>query len=158
MRAVSMGDIPAAQAVLQTGVVTVNMTEKLTERTMVMLAAARGHDDLLRWLIRKGADYTRRSKAGRTALMEAAYWNRLSICKFLVSLGVEIREVDFVRASGTGAVGGEVAPSHQGLTANRKQPLAISIANSRSVTQEDKSALTLAKERGNDVVYRYLVS
>lgn len=40
--------------------------------TLVMLAAAGGHDDLLRVLIRKGAKVNGRQKNGTTALIHAA--------------------------------------------------------------------------------------
>lgn len=40
--------------------------------TLVMLAAAGGHDDILRLLIRKGAKINCRQKNGTTALIHAA--------------------------------------------------------------------------------------
>lgn len=40
--------------------------------TLLMLAAAGGHDDLLRVLIRKGAKVNGRQKNGTTALIHAA--------------------------------------------------------------------------------------
>lgn len=52
--------------------------------TLVMLAAAGGHDDLLRVLIRKGAKVNGRQKNGTTALILAAEKVGLVIVVFMV--------------------------------------------------------------------------
>lgn len=52
--------------------------------TLVMLAAAGGHDDLLRVLIRKGAKVNGRQKNGTTALIHAAEKVGLVIVLFVV--------------------------------------------------------------------------
>lgn len=52
--------------------------------TLVMLAAAGGHDDLLRVLIRKGAKVNGRQKNGTTALIHAAEKVGLVIVVFVV--------------------------------------------------------------------------
>jgi ankyrin repeat protein len=99
MRACCMGDVAAAAALLKAGVVSVRQTEKLTDRTMLLLAACRGQFGMVKLLVRWGVDVKARSAAGRTALMEAAYWGHLPICKYLVTLGAEINEVDYVCAN-----------------------------------------------------------
>lgn len=55
--------------------------------TLVMLAAAGGHDDLLRVLIRKGAKVNGRQKNGTTALIHAAEKVGLLVVAVFVVLG-----------------------------------------------------------------------
>lgn len=55
--------------------------------TLVMLAAAGGHDDLLRVLIRKGAKVNGRQKNGTTALIHAAEKVGLVIVVVFMVLG-----------------------------------------------------------------------
>uniref|UniRef100_A0A8D0CA49 M-phase phosphoprotein 8 n=1 Tax=Salvator merianae TaxID=96440 RepID=A0A8D0CA49_SALMN len=55
--------------------------------TLVMLAAAGGHDDILRLLIRKGAKVNFRQKNGTTALIHAAEKNNLTTVAILLEAG-----------------------------------------------------------------------
>ncbi|XP_020657679.3 M-phase phosphoprotein 8 [Pogona vitticeps] len=55
--------------------------------TLVMLAAAGGHDDILRLLIRKGARVNCRQKNGTTALIHAAEKNNLTTVAILLEAG-----------------------------------------------------------------------
>ncbi|XP_066474822.1 M-phase phosphoprotein 8 isoform X2 [Tiliqua scincoides] len=55
--------------------------------TLVMLAAAGGHDDILRLLIRKGAKVNCRQKNGTTALIHAAEKNNLTTVAILLEAG-----------------------------------------------------------------------
>ncbi|XP_060090812.1 M-phase phosphoprotein 8 isoform X2 [Heteronotia binoei] len=55
--------------------------------TLVMLAAAGGHDDILRLLIRKGAKVNCRQKNGTTALIHAAEKNYLTTVAILLEAG-----------------------------------------------------------------------
>ncbi|NXX90912.1 MPP8 phase, partial [Centropus bengalensis] len=58
--------------------------------TLVMLAAAGGHDDLLRVLIRKGAKVNSRQKNGTTALIHAAEKNFLTTVAILLEAGAYV--------------------------------------------------------------------
>uniref|UniRef100_A0A803T4K2 M-phase phosphoprotein 8 n=1 Tax=Anolis carolinensis TaxID=28377 RepID=A0A803T4K2_ANOCA len=55
--------------------------------TLVMLAAAGGHDDILRLLIKKGAKVNCRQKNGTTALIHAAEKNNLTTVAILLEAG-----------------------------------------------------------------------
>ncbi|XP_048349294.1 M-phase phosphoprotein 8 isoform X2 [Sphaerodactylus townsendi] len=55
--------------------------------TLVMLAAAGGHDDILRLLVRKGAKVNCRQKNGTTALIHAAEKNNLTTVAILLEAG-----------------------------------------------------------------------
>ncbi|KAL8191010.1 UNVERIFIED_CONTAM: hypothetical protein K2H54_066661, partial [Gekko kuhli] len=55
--------------------------------TLVMLAAAGGHDDILRLLIRKGAKVNCKQKSGTTALIHAAEKNNLTTVAILLEAG-----------------------------------------------------------------------
>ncbi|XP_062983113.1 M-phase phosphoprotein 8 isoform X2 [Elgaria multicarinata webbii] len=55
--------------------------------TLVMLAAAGGHDDILRLLVRKGAKVNCRQKNGTTALIHAAEKNYLTTVAILLEAG-----------------------------------------------------------------------
>ncbi|XP_054829725.1 M-phase phosphoprotein 8 isoform X2 [Eublepharis macularius] len=55
--------------------------------TLVMLAAAGGHDDILRLLVRKGAKVNYRQKNGTTALIHAAEKNNLTTVAILLEAG-----------------------------------------------------------------------
>ncbi|KAJ6662366.1 hypothetical protein lerEdw1_012530 [Lerista edwardsae] len=55
--------------------------------TLMMLAAAGGHDDILRLLIRKGAKVNCRQKTGTTALIHAAEKNNLTTVAILLEAG-----------------------------------------------------------------------
>ncbi|XP_030056144.1 M-phase phosphoprotein 8 isoform X2 [Microcaecilia unicolor] len=58
--------------------------------TLVMLAAAGGHDDLLRLLIKKGAKVNARQKNGNTALIHAAEKNFLTTVAVLLEAGAHL--------------------------------------------------------------------
>nr|XP_033803650.1 M-phase phosphoprotein 8 isoform X2 [Geotrypetes seraphini] len=58
--------------------------------TLVMLAAAGGHDDLLRILIKKGAKVNARQKNGNTALIHAAEKNFLTTVAVLLEAGAHL--------------------------------------------------------------------
>ncbi|KAK9402427.1 M-phase phosphoprotein 8 [Crotalus adamanteus] len=58
--------------------------------TLVMLAAAGGHDDILRLLIRKGAKINCRQKNGTTALIHAAEKNNLTTAALLLEAGAHV--------------------------------------------------------------------
>ncbi|XP_063161866.1 M-phase phosphoprotein 8 isoform X2 [Candoia aspera] len=58
--------------------------------TLVMLAAAGGHDDILRLLIRKGAKVNCRQKNGTTALIHAAEKNNLTTVALLLEAGAHV--------------------------------------------------------------------
>ncbi|XP_051635079.1 M-phase phosphoprotein 8 [Manacus candei] len=58
--------------------------------TLVMLAAAGGHDDLLRILIRKGAKVNGRQKNGTTALIHAVEKNFLTTVAILLEAGAYV--------------------------------------------------------------------
>ncbi|XP_026530877.1 M-phase phosphoprotein 8 isoform X1 [Notechis scutatus] len=58
--------------------------------TLVMLAAAGGHDDILRLLIRKGAKVNCRQKNGTTALIHAAEKNNLTTAALLLEAGAHV--------------------------------------------------------------------
>ncbi|XP_034265767.1 M-phase phosphoprotein 8 isoform X1 [Pantherophis guttatus] len=58
--------------------------------TLVMLASASGHDDILRLLIRKGAKVNCKQKNGTTALIHAAEKNNLTTVALLLEAGAYV--------------------------------------------------------------------
>ena len=59
-------------------------------RTSLMLAAVKGHDDVLLWLIDHGADVNKRDCNERTALDYACEYGHLKLVELLLSKGVKI--------------------------------------------------------------------
>ena len=59
-------------------------------RTPLMLAAGKGHDDVLLWLIDHSADVSKRDCNKQTAFHHACEYGRLKVVELLLSKGVEI--------------------------------------------------------------------
>ncbi|XP_033002170.1 M-phase phosphoprotein 8 isoform X2 [Lacerta agilis] len=64
--------------------------EDASGMTLVMLAAAGGHDDIIRFLIRKGAKVNCQQKNGTTALILAAEKNNLTTAAILLEAGAYV--------------------------------------------------------------------
>ncbi|XP_053241805.1 M-phase phosphoprotein 8 isoform X4 [Podarcis raffonei] len=64
--------------------------EDASGMTLVMLAAAGGHDDIIRLLIRKGAKVNCKQKNGTTALILAAEKNNLTTAAILLEAGAYV--------------------------------------------------------------------
>uniref|UniRef100_S4RLR0 M-phase phosphoprotein 8 n=1 Tax=Petromyzon marinus TaxID=7757 RepID=S4RLR0_PETMA len=87
--AVRTGDMHTVRAALTTQPHQVDH-EDGTGMTLVMLAAAFGHLDILRLLIRSGANVNARQKNGSTALIYAAEKNHLSTLALLLENGARV--------------------------------------------------------------------
>ncbi|XP_061427815.1 M-phase phosphoprotein 8 isoform X1 [Lethenteron reissneri] len=87
--AVRTGDMHTVRAALTTQLHQVDH-EDGTGMTLVMLAAAFGHLDILRLLIRSGANVNARQKNGSTALIHAAEKNHLSTLALLLENGARV--------------------------------------------------------------------
>uniref|UniRef100_A0A8C9EW56 M-phase phosphoprotein 8 n=1 Tax=Pavo cristatus TaxID=9049 RepID=A0A8C9EW56_PAVCR len=115
--------------------------------TLVMLAAAGGHDDLLRVLIRKGAKVNGRQKNGTTALIHAAEKVGLAT----VSLLIESGSIEVVTSS---------AQSKACKRGNSDivRLMIESGADCNILSKHQNSALHFAKQCNNVLVYEQLRS
>lgn len=85
------GDLESARRVLEDpgGFGHVDGTDE-EGNTALMLAAAGGHEQLVRFLLRKGASVDRRNHYGWTPLMQAARFGHLTVAHLLLENGAEI--------------------------------------------------------------------
>ena len=90
INAVSSGNTQAVQALLESGV-DVNLRDDTdTGKTMLMLAASKGHEDLALSLIKAGADIHAKEQNGITALMCAAMRGQKNILAELIKAGADV--------------------------------------------------------------------
>uniref|UniRef100_A0A9J8A400 SAM domain-containing protein n=2 Tax=Cyprinus carpio TaxID=7962 RepID=A0A9J8A400_CYPCA len=85
------GDLESARRVLEDpgGFARVDGTEE-QGNTALMFASAGGHEQLVRFLLRKGASVDRRNHYGWTPLMQAARFGHLNVAHILLENGAEI--------------------------------------------------------------------
>ena len=65
-----------------------NVNKRLYGETVAIMAAGKGHCDVVRLLIENGANVNETSDFGETALMKAAYYNQVLTQKKSFYLGV----------------------------------------------------------------------
>ncbi|XP_054238462.1 M-phase phosphoprotein 8 [Indicator indicator] len=119
--------------------------------TLVMLAAAGGHDDLLRVLIRKGAKVNGQQKNGTTALIHAAEKNFLTTVAILLEAGAYVN---------TQQSNGETALMKACKRGNSDivRLMIESGADCNILSKHQNSALHFAKQCNNILVYEQLKS
>uniref|UniRef100_A0A8C3P0V2 M-phase phosphoprotein 8 n=1 Tax=Cyanoderma ruficeps TaxID=181631 RepID=A0A8C3P0V2_9PASS len=119
--------------------------------TLVMLAAAGGHDDLLRVLIRKGAKVNCRQKNGTTALIHAAEKNFLTTVAILLEAGAY---VNMQQSSGETALMKACKRGNSDIV----QLMIESGADCNILSKHQNSAMHFAKQFNNILVYEQLRS
>ncbi|XP_033929967.1 M-phase phosphoprotein 8 [Melopsittacus undulatus] len=119
--------------------------------TLVMLAAAGGHDDLLRVLIRKGAKVNGRQKNGTTALIHAAEKNFLTTVAILLEAGAF---VNMKQSSGETALMKACKRGNSDIV----RLMIESGADCNILSKHQNSALHFAKQCNNLLVYEQLKS
>ncbi|XP_071591271.1 M-phase phosphoprotein 8 [Heliangelus exortis] len=119
--------------------------------TLVMLAAAGGHDDLLRVLIRKGAKVNGRQKNGTTALIHAAEKNFLTTVAILLEAGAY---VNMQQSSGETALMKACKRGNSDIV----RLMIESGADCNILSKHQNSALSFAKLCNNVLVYEQLKS
>ncbi|XP_032775653.1 M-phase phosphoprotein 8 isoform X4 [Strigops habroptila] len=119
--------------------------------TLVMLAAAGGHDDLLRVLIRKGAKVNGRQKNGTTALIHAAEKNFLTTVAILLEAGAY---VNMKQSSGETALMKACKRGNSDIV----RLMIESGADCNILSKHQNSALHFAKQCNNLLVYEQLKS
>ncbi|XP_061230480.1 M-phase phosphoprotein 8 isoform X2 [Neopsephotus bourkii] len=119
--------------------------------TLVMLAAAGGHDDLLRVLIRKGAKVNGRQKNGTTALIHAAEKNFLTTVAILLEAGAF---VNTKQSSGETALMKACKRGNSDIV----RLMIESGADCNILSKHQNSALHFAKQCNNLLVYEQLKS
>lgn len=67
---------------------------RLTDQTVLHVAASKGHLQLVQQLAALGADLQARNHAGRTPLHDAAYAGELEVVRTLVTLGADVMARD----------------------------------------------------------------
>ncbi|TRZ24762.1 hypothetical protein HGM15179_002316 [Zosterops borbonicus] len=119
--------------------------------TLVMLAAAGGHDDLLRVLIRKGAKVNGRQKNGTTALIHAAEKNFLTTVAILLEAGAY---VNMQQSSGETALMKACKRGNSDIV----QLMMESGADCNILSKHQNNAMHFAKQFNNILVYEQLRS
>ncbi|RLW08239.1 hypothetical protein DV515_00003098 [Chloebia gouldiae] len=119
--------------------------------TLVMLAAAGGHDDLLRVLIRKGAKVNGRQKNGTTALIHAAEKNFLTTVAILLEAGAY---VNMQQNSGETALMKACKRGNSDIV----RLMIESGADCNILSKHQNSAMHFAKQCNNILVYEQLES
>ncbi|XP_063250689.1 M-phase phosphoprotein 8 isoform X2 [Prinia subflava] len=117
--------------------------------TLVMLAAAGGHDDLLRVLIRKGAKVNGRQKNGTTALIHAAEKNFLTTVAILLEAGAY---VNMQQSSGETALMKACKRGNSDIV----RLMIENGADCNILSKHQNSAMHFAKQCNNIVVYEQL--
>ncbi|XP_068037437.1 M-phase phosphoprotein 8 [Anomalospiza imberbis] len=119
--------------------------------TLVMLAAAGGHDDLLRVLIRKGAKVNGRQKNGTTALIHAAEKNFLTTVAILLEAGAY---VNMQQSSGETALMKACKRGNSDIV----RLMIENGADCNILSKHQNSAMHFAKQCNNLLVYEQLRS
>jgi ankyrin repeat protein len=83
-----LGDLPALRRFIG--------RRKETDPRLVVEAVAQGHANVVKWLLRRGADVNTRDEAGsRATLLHSAAWRGdLKMARLLVSAGADVNAVD----------------------------------------------------------------
>ncbi|XP_061484591.1 M-phase phosphoprotein 8 isoform X2 [Rhineura floridana] len=119
--------------------------------TLVMLAAAGGHDDILRLLIRKGAKVNCRQKNGTSALIHAAEKNNLTTAAILLEAGAY---VNLQQNSGETALMKACKRGNYDIV----RLMIESGADCNISSKHQSNALHFAKQCNNLLVYELLTS
>ncbi|KAJ7426532.1 M-phase phosphoprotein 8 [Willisornis vidua] len=149
--AVKSGDYMTVKMALSSNVEYNLDQEDSSGMTLVMLAAAGGHDDLLRILIRKGAKVNRRQKNGTTALIHAAEKNFLTTVAILLEAGAY---VNVQQSSGETALMKACKRGNSDIV----RLMIESGADCNILSKHQNTAMHFAKQCNNILVYEQLRS
>ncbi|XP_009083858.1 M-phase phosphoprotein 8 [Serinus canaria] len=149
--AVKSGDYMTVKMALSSNVEYNLDQEDPSGMTLVMLAAAGGHDDLLRVLIRKGAKVNGRQKNGTTALIHAAEKNFLTTVAILLEAGAY---VNMQQSSGETALMKACKRGNSDIV----RLMIESGADCNILSKHHNSAMHFAKQCNNVLVYEQLRS
>ncbi|XP_071410554.1 M-phase phosphoprotein 8 isoform X2 [Pithys albifrons albifrons] len=149
--AVKSGDYMTVKMALSSNVDYNLDQEDSSGMTLVMLAAAGGHDDLLRILIRKGAKVNRRQKNGTTALIHAAEKNFLTTVAILLEAGAY---VNVQQSSGETALMKACKRGNSDIV----RLMIESGADCNILSKHQNTAMHFAKQCNNILVYEQLRS
>jgi ankyrin repeat protein len=92
--AADRGDLETVRKILDSGVKPDEIKDKYGQ-TALMRAAARGHVEIMRLLIDRGADVNAQSDGNQTALLNAADMGQFDAVKLLLEKGADVKHVDF---------------------------------------------------------------
>jgi ankyrin repeat protein len=105
-----LGSAAVIEALLKAGV-NVNETEPSTGQTPLMRAAAEGHEEAVRKLLKAGADYKAKSTRGETALFFAVRAGCQGVTAALLEAGADVNERASPDAGGRRGMGGGGMPA-----------------------------------------------
>ena len=151
--AIENGNLQAAQSALRNGA-DANAQEPIPRyRTILMIAAEEGNENLAKLLVGYGADVNGINSYGHTALMEAANGGHLNVVKFLIEHGANVNAAAFVLGyAGNTAL---IFASEKGHV-NVVKLLIKHGANINAKKKNGDTALSLAEDNGHTEVARIL--
>ncbi len=141
-RAVRRSNVAAAKRALEAGA-DINGQTLTTGTTALMTAAQDGDLNLVRFLLRQGADVNERDIGNRTALMFAAKKGYTAVARELIQYGADVN-ASIIRINET--------PLMMAAFAGRAPMVALLLANGADLNAKDyqeKTALDVAREQGN---------
>ncbi|MGH0121744.1 UNVERIFIED_CONTAM: hypothetical protein FKN15_075160 [Acipenser sinensis] len=135
--------------------------------TVLQFAAASGHDNLVRFLLRKGASVDSRNHYGWTPLMQAARFGHLNVAHMLLENGAEINARNRIGASvlTMASRGGHVSVvkllMESGAFVDDYDHLDVNMGNSNNNNTKgefpDITALMTGAQHGHEAVVRLLL-
>ncbi|KAB8226156.1 ankyrin repeat-containing domain protein [Aspergillus novoparasiticus] len=118
-------------------------------RTLLALAAANGHNSMVKLLLKRGAAVDIDESSGQSALSRAAQRGHLETCKILLDEGANID----TRDDGMYPLLWAAENGHQAIV----ELLLNAGANTQAQDKSDKTALFMAAERGHKAVVKLLL-
>jgi len=92
------GDLKTVQLLVDSGV-DCNKPEAINGATVLHNAAAGGHIQLVKWLLKNGATIDSKDKLGSTPLIWAAYHGHVDVVKYLIKNGARIGSIPHIGPS-----------------------------------------------------------
>ena len=84
------GHCECLDSLIRKGFYVVNAKSHRTTRPLLLLAAERGHESMVNFLLSKGVEIDGKDDTGNTALMLAANSNRIRVVEILLDVGADI--------------------------------------------------------------------
>lgn len=148
--AAERGSLPAVISYFKEDPNNINKrNESFHSYTPLMYASRKGHANIVRFLLSKGADVDAINTDGNTALLIASYWGHSSVVKNLINKGanLNIQNKD-LRAALHAAVAGEKLEIVKLLVQKG--------ADTNLKDEADRTPLDLAKKRGSAAIVEFL--